>query len=108
MSSQYYGDYINQYGGHNIGKIVNESSAEQKSALLEIIRLAEDLRAHVSADANQAIDESVAIIRHGDTVERGSLRRALQSLAGIASLVGEVGVPVIEAIHKVLTALGVG
>jgi hypothetical protein len=108
MSHEYHGDVFNQYGDHNIGKIVNDYSADPGPALLNLIRLTEALRTQVSAADKQIIDESVGILRHEDAVETSSLRRALQNLAGIASLVGEVGVPVIEAARKAMAALGIG
>jgi hypothetical protein len=37
----------------------------------------------------------------------GAFRRALSNIAGVATVVGQVGVPVIEAIRAVITALGI-
>jgi hypothetical protein len=108
MSNYHYGDNITQYGKRSIGKVSYQAPADLRLALLEIIRLAEELRGQVSVADCQVIDESVEILGGGDTVDHGSLRRALSSIAGIATIVGEVGVPVIEAVRKVITALGVG
>jgi len=108
MSNYHYGDTINQYGERNIGKISSQAPTDPRAALLEIIRMAQELRGQVSVADCQVIDESVEVLSHRDTVNQGSLRRALGNIAGIAALVGEVGVPVIEAVRKVVTALGVG
>jgi hypothetical protein len=109
MSGYYhYGDNINQYGGHhNTGKATSQLPADTRQALLEIIDLTDVMRRQVSTAQSQVIDESVEILRRGDTTDRSSVRRALGNIAGIAALVGEVGVPVIDAIRKVMTALGV-
>ncbi len=107
MSSYHYGDNIKQYGNQNIGKISNQVPVDTRQALLEIIALTEVIRRQVSAAESQVIEESIEILRRGDAEDRGSLRRALGNIAGIAALVGEVGVPVIEAVRRVITALGV-
>jgi hypothetical protein len=107
MTNNYYGDNINQIGGiGNVGKIVNQAAADPSSALEEIIRLAEELRGEVSPADCRTLDQSVEVLRGGEAVERRSLRSALASIAGIAAVVGEVGVPVIEAVRKTITALG--
>lgn len=108
MSSTNHGDIINQWGDHNIGKISNEAQADPGLQLLELIRMARILREHVSYDDCQVIDESVEILRQGDGAARVSLRCALGNIAGIAALVGDVGAPVIEAVRKVVAALGIG
>jgi hypothetical protein len=108
MNRSHYGDNINQYGDHNVGKITYQAPADPRLALLEVIRLARELRGHVPVADRQVIDESVKVLSRGDTADHGSLRRALSGIAGIATLVGEVGAPVIEAVHKVIAALGVG
>ena len=38
--------------------------------------------------------------------DRGKLKAALQRAAGVAVLVGDIGTPVIEAVHKLASALG--
>jgi hypothetical protein len=43
----------------------------------------------------------------GDNVEKGTLRRALGNIAGIAAMVGQAGVPVIEAVRQVMAAFGI-
>jgi hypothetical protein len=45
-------------------------------------------------------------IEAGGNGDKGALRRALGNIAGVAAVVGEVGVPVIEAIRKVMAAFG--
>jgi hypothetical protein len=103
------GDSVAQFGGKdNIGKIVNQAPADPRTALEDVIRLAEALRGQVPPADAKVIGEAVGVLREGDTADHGKLRRALGNIAGIAALVGQVGTPVIEAIHVVLSALGIG
>jgi hypothetical protein len=46
------------------------------------------------------------VIGAGDNVEKGTLRRALANIAGVATMVGQVGVPVIQSVHAVMAAAG--
>ena len=64
------------------------------------------LRSQVSAEDRGIIDSAMEAIDSNGSPEKGSLRRALTSIAGIAALVGEIGAPVIEAIRKVTAAFG--
>lgn len=108
MSSNYHvGDEVTQYGDHNIGIVKNQGSADPQVLLQEMIILVQALRGQVTAVDRRVIDESMDVIDMGGNAEKGTLRRALQSIAGIAAMVGEFGVPVIESVRKVMTAFGV-
>jgi hypothetical protein len=102
--------HVRQYGGTKntgIGAINNNYGAsDPQAALRELINAAHALRAQVSPADRQALDESLATIGTGADVEPQPLRGALRKLAGVATLVGQVGVPVVEAVRKVLTAFG--
>jgi hypothetical protein len=107
MSGNYhFGDEVTQYGDHNVGMIKNQGPADPQAAFREMINAVQALRGQVSAADRQVIDESMNTIGTGDNVEKGTLRRALGNIAGIATMVGQVGVPVIESIHKVMAAFG--
>ena len=106
--SNHSGDQVNQYGDGNIGIIKFHGQADPQAALQEVIGAITALRGNVgisSAD-RRVIDESAEIIRASRDTERGTLRKALGNVAGIATLAGEVGVPVIEAVRKMTAALG--
>ena len=108
MSGDYhFGDEVTQYGDHNVGMIKNQGLADQQSAFQEMINVIQVLRDQVSAADRQVIDESMDAIGTGDNVEKGTLRRALGNIAGIATIVGQAGVPVIDAIRQVMAAFGV-
>jgi hypothetical protein len=106
MSDYHFGDKINQYGDHNIGVIKNQGPTDPQAAFREMINAVQVLRGQVSATDCQVIDESMDIIGTGDNVEKQPLRRALGNIAGVAAMVGQVGVPVIESIRKVMAACG--
>jgi hypothetical protein len=107
MSSSYhFGDEVTSYGDHNIGMIKNQCAVDPQTAWREMINAVRVLQGQVSATDRQVIDESMTIIASGDKVESGTLRRALGNIAGIATMVGQVGVPVVEAVRKVMTAFG--
>jgi hypothetical protein len=116
MSSYYnYGDEITQHGvynigkiqgDHNVGMIQNQGPADPKEIFREMIDAVQVLRGQVSAADRQIIDESMKAVGTGGNVEKGTLRRALGSIAGVATMVGEVGVPVIQSIHAVMAAFG--
>lgn len=106
MTSNFYGgNHVTQYGSHNIG-MINNSAADPQAALQEMIAMVRALRSHVSAAEGQRIDESINAIGTGADVRPPVLRRALADLAGIATVAGQVGAPVVEAIRSVMRAFG--
>lgn len=106
MNDYHFGDKVNQYGNHNVGMIKNQGPADPQAAFREMINAVQALRGQVSAADRQVIDESMNAIGTGDNVEKQPLRRALGNIAGVAAMVGQVGVPVIESIRKVMAAFG--
>ena len=107
MSSEFhFGDEVTQHGNHNIGMIKNQGPADPQAAFREMINAVQILRGQVSASDRQVIDESMRAIGTGGNVEKGTLRRALGSIAGVATMVGEVGIPVLQSIRAVMAAFG--
>lgn len=111
MSGNYhYGDEVTQYGDHNIGMIKNQSPADPQTAFREMINAVQILRTQVSPADRQVIDESLHAMSPtgaAGTVEPSTLRRALGAIAGVATMVGQTGAPVIEAVRQVMAAFGV-
>jgi hypothetical protein len=108
MSANYhFGDEVTQYGDHNVGMIKNHGPADPQAALREMINAVQVLRGQVSAADRRVIDESMNTIGTAETVDKGTLRRALGNIAGVATMVGQVGVPVIESVRQVMAAFGV-
>jgi len=106
MNAYHFGDKVKMYGDHNVGIIKNQGSTDPQAAFREMINAIQALRGQVSATDRQVIDESMNTIATGDNLEKQPLRRALANIAGVAAMVGQVGVPVIESIRKVMTAFG--
>ena len=109
MSGDYhFGDEVTQYGDGNIGMIKNEGPADPRAALRELVSAVQILRGQVTSSADlQLIDESMSTIRMGQGAEKGSMRRALGTLAGIATVLGQVGAPVVDAVRQAMTAFGI-
>ncbi|MEV0587186.1 hypothetical protein [Nonomuraea sp. NPDC050310] len=105
MTNYHYGDNITQHGSYNIGKIQNNAPVDPQAAFREMIQAVQVLRTQVSPADREAIDAAVATVTSAEPGE-GAFRRALREIAGVASVVGQVGAPVIDAVQKVTTALG--
>ena len=108
MSTNYHwGDNITQYGDYsNVTLNKNQGSADAQAVLRELVSLVVALRAQVGPADQQAIDESVAVVRQGDRAERGALGRGLGRLIGIATMAGTAGAPVLDAALKVKDLFG--
>jgi hypothetical protein len=106
MSSYHFGDEVTQHGDHNIGMIKNQGPVDPQLAWREMINAVQVMQGQVSAGDRQTIDESMKVIRSADQAEPGVTRRALANIAGVATMVGQVGVPVVEAVRKVMAAFG--
>lgn len=100
------GDKVNVQGEHNVGMIKNQGAAAPQEALQHMINAVQVLRDQVSAADRQVIDESMNIVHRADNVEKGTLRRSLSNIAGVAAMVGQVGVPVIESARAMMAAFG--
>jgi hypothetical protein len=102
----HFGDEVTQFGDHNVGMIKNQAPVDPRTALREMVTAVRTLRGELSPADLQVVDESLGAIGDGQNVDRGTLRRALGAIAGVAAMVGQVGVPVIEAVRRATGALG--
>jgi hypothetical protein len=100
----YGGDRV-EVSGSGIGKIVYQGPADQQVAFRELLEAVQALRPQVSGTDRQVIDESLVTLQT-PRPEPARLRRALGAVSGVAMMVGQVGAPVVEAVRKVMTALG--
>ncbi|MEV6576551.1 hypothetical protein AB0M92_00105 [Streptomyces sp. NPDC051582] len=102
------GDNFQVYGTNNIGKIGTQNNAPQdpQAALQDLIGLIEVLRGRVQEDDRAVLEASLDTLTE-DQVERGAFRRALGSVSGVAQLVGEMGLPVAEAVRRVMALFGI-
>ncbi|MEV0324396.1 hypothetical protein ACIBKX_14730 [Streptomyces sp. NPDC050658] len=103
----HYGDVVTQIGGTgNIGIDKHQGSVDPQAAFRDMLQAIQLLRDQVSAEDRQVIDNSLPAIAAGGDTEPGTMRRALGAVAGVATVVGEVGAPVVEAIRRVLALMG--
>ncbi|MEV4424442.1 hypothetical protein ACN9M0_26050 [Streptomyces sp. R-07] len=100
-------DFYNASGDGAVGRIENNQQAAQDPQVVyeAVIRAIETLRGQVSAEDRMVLDASLETIREGDDAPPGAFRRALGTVSGVAALVGEVGVPVAEAVRRLLGLL---
>ncbi len=106
MTSYHFGDQVTQHGDHNVGIVKNQAPADPGEALREMINAVQILRSQVPAADRQVIDDSLSAIGSGRNPEKGALRRALGNIAGVATMVGQVGVPVVDSVRRVMAAFG--
>lgn len=111
----YFGDNVNMHGGTgNTGIVKNQAAAadsptvppELEAAVGELLRLVEQLRGQVPPVSAQAIDDSLPAISADGGTPPQERHRALLAVASIATTVGALGQPVIEAVNKILELLG--
>lgn len=110
----YFGDNVTMHGGtNNIGMIKNAAPAAApasdpalQSAIDELVRLVAELRERVSPVDAQTIDDSLPALRADAEAEPQERHRALMAINGIAAIVGILGVPVVDAVRKVMELLG--
>jgi hypothetical protein len=104
--SYHFGDTYDVRGKNAIGQQVNYPvSVGQPTALKEMLGAVDQLREYVPADDRQVLDEAVRAINDEPDAGRPP-RRSLTTIMGVATAIGEVGAPVIEAVRKVMAAFG--
>lgn len=106
------GDHVTMHGGSgNVGIDKRITPAQKlppavQEALRELLTLVQELRAQVPPVSASTLEHSLPVLRAEANVQPQERHRALLAVAGIAATVGAVGVPVVEAINKVLELLG--
>ncbi|MEU5366437.1 hypothetical protein ABZ354_23680 [Streptomyces sp. NPDC005925] len=109
-----YGDNVNMYGGTgNTGMVKNVGASpapamdpELRAALGELVHLVRELREQVTPATAQTIDETLPVLASADTAPPQERHRALLAVAGIAATAGALGVPVLDAVNRILQLLG--
>jgi hypothetical protein len=110
------GDSFHQYGAGSIGKAEHSGSgnivaggmrvAGQGASTAAVDNLLEELRKlrqHLDSEDRADVDAVAAEIASNPSHDR--LRNALRTVSGIATLVGEVGAPVINAARAILGSI---
>jgi hypothetical protein len=107
------GDQIQQYGAGSIGKAEHSGSGDivaggknvQAPGALapeidHLLREIQKLRPHLDEQDQAEVDASVEEISANPSEER--FKKLLRQIAGIATVIGETGAPVILAIRALL------
>lgn len=91
--------------------VMQQAPAGPRTLLLDLIRTVEQMQDQLHGTDKQAVAEFLDLAKSLDAnsqnqVDKHHLRAALQNVAGVATMVGQVGAPVIEAIRGLKDALG--
>ncbi|MBL1102837.1 hypothetical protein [Streptomyces coffeae] len=106
------GDHVTMHGGSgNIGIDKRVTPAQElpqavQEALRELLALVQELRPQLPPVNADALDDSLPALRAEADVPPQERHRALLAVAGIAATIGALGVPIIDAINKVLELMG--
>jgi hypothetical protein len=106
MTNIHVGDNNSTYGANspiNIGRV---NGQDTEFLISQLISAVQEMRGQVPVSAQQIADDFLALAASPAKPDKRRLRDALLQLGTMATLVGQVGVPVIEAIDKLRTALG--
>lgn len=108
------GDHIRQYGDRSVGKQQHSGSGDNvagdkrihapespSAAMDNVLAAVHVLRGHLNEADRAAVDSAVRQLDPSGTA--AALDGPLKRIAGIAALLGEVGVPVITAIKELLS-----
>lgn len=107
------GDHIQQYGAGSIGKAEHSGSGDIVAggkqvngaesgapAIDDLLRQVQALRQHLDESDRAEVDAAVEEINSNPSKER--FNKLLQKIAGIATIIGEAGAPVIIAVKALL------
>ncbi|MET9853441.1 hypothetical protein ABZY57_10890 [Streptomyces sp. NPDC006450] len=109
-----YGDRVTMHGGRgNIGIVKSQSPtiaqqaapATSQEAIRQLAELLMELRAQVTPAGAGTIDTNLPVIVSEESAPEAR-HGALMAVLGIATLAGEVGLPIIEAVRRVLELMG--
>ncbi|HET9382934.1 MAG TPA: hypothetical protein VFP69_19200 [Streptomyces sp.] len=109
-----YGDNVNIFGGTgHTGMVKNVGTPpapamdpELRVALGELVRLVQELREQVTPATAQTIDATLPVLASADTAQPQERHGALMAVAGIAATAGALGVPILDAVNRVLQLMG--
>ena len=106
----HFGDSVTMNGGRNNTGIVKnqapapaaESDPALEQAVRELALVVRELRDQLGGVDAELIDEALPALDGGAATPPQQRHRALIALAGIATTVGAVGQPALEAVNRVL------
>ncbi|MEU3748154.1 MULTISPECIES: hypothetical protein [Streptomyces] len=118
-NNYFHGDAVIIHDGTGHQGIVHNYAAPPKpptldEALRTVVALMRELRAEVGPEDQRSFDDALPVLAAdatdaaGTAVEVPGRRRALLTVVGIATLLGTVGTPLLDAARAALELLGVG
>lgn len=105
------GNINTTYGDHSPISYTQQASPDPRALLLDLIRAVEQMRDQVGDADRQTADEFLGLTRSldiasPDQATKNRLRVVLQRVVGVAAMVNQAGIPVIEAARGLKNALG--
>lgn len=91
--------------------VTQQAPADPRTLLWDLVRTVEQMQDQLHGTDRHTVVEFLDLAKSlnaksPDLVDKYHLRAALQKVAGVATMVGQVGVPTIEAIRGLKDALG--
>ncbi|WP_320778814.1 hypothetical protein [Streptomyces sp. CRN 30] len=113
--SYHFGDNVNMHGGmgntgidkrHMMAADATAASAALQEAVRELHRLIDDLHGRLPPASARTLEDSLPAVTADAAVQPQDRHRALMAIAGIATTVGTLGQPVLDAVNRILQLLG--
>lgn len=101
-----YGNNYGNIGNNNTLNVTQAANQDAGTQLQELVRAVQVMREQGPPAARPAAEEFLEVATSPAKEESHRLRDALLRLGAVATVVGQTGVPVIDAIEKVKSALG--
>lgn len=97
----HYGDNVRQSGDNNVYVKPTYHAPTPAATREELIRAIRDLQYQVGPDDRSLLEQALpAIARSDPASDGGAFKRAVTAVAGVAALVGQAGMPVMDLIQK--------
>ncbi|WP_299538093.1 hypothetical protein [uncultured Streptomyces sp.] len=100
------GDAVTQHGDHNTGIVHHHTPPSEEEALRRLQIAVATLRPHLAEEDLPVVEAGMQTLAPGSGAEPSRVRLALTSIAGVATMIGSVGVPVVEAARGVMESWG--
>ncbi|MFD6423455.1 hypothetical protein [Streptomyces sp. NPDC060198] len=100
------GDSVTQHGDHNTGIVHHHAPLPPEDALRRLQVAVAALRPHLTEEDLPVVEAGMQTLALGSGAEPSRVRLALTRIAGVATMIGGVGVPVVEAVRGVMESWG--
>jgi hypothetical protein len=99
------GDNNATFGANSPIITTRSGEPDERAAFRDVVEAVAVMRSQVSGASQVAADEFLQLAGSSTEVDKHTIRDALVKIGGVAIVVGQVGVPVIQAIQKLTEVL---